>query len=302
MELHGILPLLKPKGMTSHDCVAKLRKILKMKKIGHTGTLDPEVTGVLPICLGRATKVAQYMSDYSKTYIGEVTLGFSTTTEDFTGEIVEKKSVDTVITKEMCEAVLQQFIGEIQQIPPMYSAVKINGKKLYEYARAGIEVERPARTVMIDDIQLLEGPVKHSVETLSFSFKVHCSKGTYVRTLAVDIGKALQYPAHMSALQRIASGPFKLKDCLSFEEIEQKTETNQLQAALLNIEDALSFLTCITVNEEEEFKVKNGAVLKMPDHITESRFTIFNKEGKCIAIYEQHPTKLGLMKPEKVFN
>ncbi|RXI97964.1 tRNA pseudouridine(55) synthase TruB [Anaerobacillus alkaliphilus] len=300
MELQGILPLHKPKGMTSHDCVAKLRRILKTKKIGHTGTLDPEVTGVLPICIGRATKVAQYMSDYSKTYIGEVTIGFSTTTEDFTGELLEKKAVAKLFSRQEIEEVLQLFTGTITQIPPMYSAVKIKGKKLYEYARAGIEVERPERHVVIHQLELLTEPELLEGDQVRFSFQVHCSKGTYVRTLAVDIGKKLGYPAHMSSLIRTASGPFKLEECLTFEEVELKAESGELQGELLKLEDAIAYFPKILIDKEIESKVMNGMVLPLNVDLEADRFTIYNQDGDCLAIYMKHPTKAGLMKPEKI--
>lgn len=300
MEFQGILPLHKPKGMTSHDCVAKLRRILRTRKIGHTGTLDPEVTGVLPICIGRATKVAQYMSDYSKTYEGEVTIGYSTTTEDFTGDVVDKKCVKSLFSRQEIEEVLQSFTGEIKQIPPMYSAVKVNGKKLYEYARAGIEVERPERLVFIHELALLTEPKIVDGDKLKFSFRAHCSKGTYIRTLAVDIGKKLGFPAHMSALIRTASGPFTLEDCLTFEEIENAVATEGLQGKLLKLEDALSFLGKIVVDEATAAKVMNGMVLPVPKELDDNRFTVYNEEGECIAIYIKHPTKAGLMKPEKI--
>ncbi len=167
--MEGVVLLHKPKGMTSHDCVFKLRKILREKRIGHTGTLDPDVTGVLPICVGRATKIAQFLTSEIKTYEGEVTLGFSTTTEDASGEVVETTNVDRSITRKEVEGVLAALTGTIEQTPPMFSAVKVNGKKLYEYARAGQEVERPVRTitihefVLLDDREMFEGKTFHSV-------------------------------------------------------------------------------------------------------------------------------------------
>ncbi len=299
MDLNGILPLYKPAGMTSHDCVAKIRKILKMKKVGHTGTLDPEVTGVLPICIGRATKVAQYMSDYSKTYEGEVTLGFSTTTEDFTGEVVKTKKVEVRISMEELEKVIAKFTGEIEQIPPMYSAVKVNGKKLYEYARAGQQVERPRRKIEVYHLTILGEPI-YANDMFSFSFRVNCSKGTYVRTLAVDIGQALGYPAHMSALTRTASGPFVKEDCLTFEKIEQLVAEGNISSFLLKIETALAHFKRITVPKDIEKKILNGSVLPLPINIQEDRFTIFNEFDDCLAVYIKHPTKPGLMKPEKI--
>lgn len=300
MELQGILPLHKPKKMTSHDCVAKLRKILKTKKIGHTGTLDPEVTGVLPICIGRATKVAEYMSDYSKTYEGEATIGFSTTTEDFTGEVLEKKPIKTLFSRQEIETVLKSFRGKIEQTPPMYSAVKVKGKRLYEYAREGKTIERPKRLVQIHELILLSDPIVVDEDKVKFSFRVHCSKGTYVRTLAVDIGKKLGYPAHMSGLVRTSSGPFTLADCLTFEEVELKMENGELQESLLKINEALAFLDRIVVDDTTAFKVSNGSVLPLPNGIEANRFTVYNQSGDCLAVYIKHPTKEGLMKPEKI--
>ena len=158
--MDGVLLLDKPAGMTSHDCVNIVRKVLKTKKVGHTGTLDPSVTGVLPICVGRATKISQFLTANEKEYLGEVTIGFSTTTEDADGELVEEKRVDRTITKEEVEAVLKSMLGSSIQVPPMYSAVKVNGKKLYEYARAGLEVERPRREVTIYELELLATFIK----------------------------------------------------------------------------------------------------------------------------------------------
>ncbi|TKI76886.1 tRNA pseudouridine(55) synthase TruB, partial [Bacillus mycoides] len=203
--MEGVVLLHKPKGMTSHDCVFKLRKILREKRIGHTGTLDPDVTGVLPICVGRATKIAQFLTSETKTYEGEVTLGFSTTTEDASGEVVEKQDVNRVITRKEVEEVLAELTGTIEQMPPMFSAVKVNGKKLYEYARAGQEVERPVRTITIHEFVLLDEREVFEGENISFRFRVTCSKGTYVRTLAVMIGEKLGFPSHMSHLVRTAS-------------------------------------------------------------------------------------------------
>ncbi|WP_096199404.1 tRNA pseudouridine(55) synthase TruB [Bacillus sp. FJAT-45350] len=300
MNVTGILPLIKPKGMTSHDCVFRLRKLFNTKKVGHTGTLDPDVTGVLPICFGRATKIAEYMTDYPKTYIGEVTLGFATTTEDSSGEVVEERKVDTEIPYSKVQSVIDEFKGEIIQIPPMYSAVKVNGKRLYQYAREGKEVERPQRKVTIHNLTLLSNKLNYSNDNASFSFEVHCSKGTYVRTLAVDIGKKLGFPAHMSDLKRIASGPFTIDECFTFEEIEQALENGKEKELLLTIEEAVSHFEKVTVSRELEEKIKNGAVLPLIKGIEESRFSVYNEEGVCIAIYIKHPTKEGLMKPEKM--
>lgn len=300
--MEGILPLFKPAGLTSHDCVFKLRKILKTKKVGHTGTLDPDVTGVLPICIGKATKIAEYITDAGKAYVGEVTLGFSTTTEDASGEEVERKAVDRVIKKEEILKVLESLTGEITQTPPMFSAVKVGGIRLYEYARKGIEIERPKRTVTIYSIQLLDDRTEFSGDSITFRFKVNCSKGTYIRTLAVMIGELLGYPAHMSSLQRVQSAAFLLEDCLTFEEIEKHMEAGTISNVLRPLETALSHLPKLLINDKVAEKVKNGALLPVPDHLKNSNGPIIaeTNEGLALAIYAKHPNKHGLLKPVKV--
>ena len=299
--MEGIIPLYKPKGMTSHDCVFKLRKILKMKRIGHTGTLDPDVTGVLPICIGKATKVAEYITDAGKTYEGEVTLGFSTTTEDASGEVVETRKVDRVILKSEIIEMLHTFTGTIRQTPPMFSAVKVNGKRLYEYARQGIEIERPTRLVTIYSIELLDESLNNG-ETTSFRFRVACSKGTYIRTLAVMIGEALGFPAHMSELSRIKSATFSLSDCFTLEEIETRMLDGSITDILYPIETALSHLPKYVINDKITEKVKNGAVLPIPDQFKKEDHLLVleSEDGKALAIYIHHPEKPGMMKPSKV--
>ncbi len=300
--MEGIIPLFKPAGMTSHDCVFKLRKILKTKKVGHTGTLDPDVTGVLPICIGKATKVAEYITDAGKAYEGEVTIGFSTTTEDASGEIVEKKMVNRTITREEILDVLDSLRGEIEQTPPMYSAVKVGGVRLYEYARKGIEVERPTRRVLIYDIQMLDDRSEFTGETISFSFRVSCSKGTYIRTLAVTIGEKLGFPAHMSCLTRIQSASFTLDDCLTFESIEKLMDAGEMETALYPLEAALSHLPKLQINDKVAEKVKNGALLELPEYLksTEGPIIAETLDGQALAIYAQHPQKVGILKPVKV--
>jgi tRNA pseudouridine55 synthase len=300
--MEGILPLYKPKGMTSHDCVFKLRKILRIKKIGHTGTLDPEVDGVLPICIGRATKVAEYITDAGKTYEGEVTIGFSTTTEDATGEVVERKTVDKMFTRDEVLEVLGKFTGEISQTPPMFSAVKINGKRLYEYARQGIQVERPTRVVTIYKMELLDDRTVFSGEEVRFKFRVACSKGTYIRTLAVMIGEELGFPAHMSSLTRTRSATFTIDDCLTFGEIETRVEEGTMGEALRPIETALLHLPKYKIHDKLIEKVQNGAVLQTPDEFKEETRPIVVEapDGKALAIYEHYTSKPGFMKPAKV--
>lgn len=300
--MEGILPLFKPKGMTSHDCVFKLRKILRMKRIGHTGTLDPEVDGVLPICLGRATKVAEYITNAGKTYEGEVTIGFSTTTEDATGEVVEENRLKKSFSREEILQALSSLTGEITQTPPMFSAVKVNGRRLYEYARQGIEVERPSRRVTIYSIELLDDRNHFEGELISFRFRVSCSKGTYIRTLAVMIGEALGYPAHMSQLTRTKSASFGLEDCLTLANVEKFVEEGTITDFLRPIETALFYLPKYKISDKLIEKVKNGAVLPLPDEFTSESgpIVVEGPDGSSLAIYEAHPQKEGLMKPTKV--
>ncbi|MGY3717392.1 tRNA pseudouridine(55) synthase TruB [Sutcliffiella cohnii] len=302
-NLEGVLILNKPKGYTSHDCVFKIRKLLKTKKVGHTGTLDPEVTGVLPICIGNATKIVEYLTAEEKTYVAEVTLGRSTTTEDQTGETVDAVAIDRKITIEEIEDVTQKLIGEIDQTPPMYSAVKINGKKLYEYARQGIEIERPTRKVTIHHIEIVEAQNFYEIgDDVKFTIRVTCSKGTYIRTLAVTIGEKLGFPAHMSSLVRTQSGIFTLNDAITFEQLEEMVQLDNVHDALIPIEKALRGLPALTINDTVAEKVKNGAVLPLPEEMKDEELFVVYYEGKCLAIYMKHPTKEGLMKPRKVFH
>jgi tRNA pseudouridine55 synthase len=257
---------------------------------------------VLPICIGKATKVAEYITDAGKSYEGEVTLGFSTTTEDASGEKVEEKRVVDTFSRKEIQKVLESFTGEIEQTPPMYSAVKVNGTRLYEYARKGIEVERPTRKVTIYRLELLDEREEFSGETISFRFRVSCSKGTYIRTLAVMIGESLGYPAHMSNLIRVQSAAFTIDDCLTFEQIEKLMETGTISTCLRPLEMALSHLPKYIINDKVAEKVKNGALLPIPDYLINSNGPIIaqTEEGNALAIYSVHPNKPGLLKPVKV--
>jgi len=300
--MEGILPLWKPKGLTSHDCIFRLRKILHMKKIGHTGTLDPDVTGVLPICLGRATKVAEYLTDAGKEYVGEVTIGYSTTTEDASGDIVSQKKVDETISREKIEQILKELTGTITQTPPMYSAIKVNGTRLYEYARKGIVVERPSREVKIYSIELTEEWKELKGDKVSFRFKVSCGKGTYIRTLAVMIGEKLGYPAHMSYLSRTRSAVFTEQDCLTLEQIESYVENGTITSYIHPLEKALLHLPKYKISDTLAMKVRNGTVLEAPEHLMQVQepIVIETFEGEALAIYVHHPTKKGLIKPSKI--
>ncbi|MFS0574182.1 tRNA pseudouridine(55) synthase TruB [Sporosarcina sp. 179-K 3D1 HS] len=299
--MDGILPLWKEKGMTSHDCVFKLRKILGTKKVGHTGTLDPNVEGVLPICIGQATKVAEYITDAGKEYVATISIGTATETEDADGSVIASDVTYKKISRDEIDKALARLTGDIEQIPPMYSAVKVNGRKLYEYARKGQEVERPKRVVRIEEIVLLDPKEMYEGEQITFTIRVVCGKGTYIRTLAVQIGELLGYPAHMSSLIRTASGAYRKEDCRTLDEVKAIQEAGQIDSFLRPLETALLDFPAVEVEEALYDKVSNGQVLPQHSKLMDSILLVFTKEKKAIAIYKKHPTKEGLMKPEKMF-
>lgn len=283
----GILPIYKQHGITSHDVVFKARKILKMKKIGHAGTLDPEVDGVLLLLLGGATKVSDYAMDLGKSYRAEVCLGIKTTTEDLTGEVLEECNVSDIDINKIKD-VLQTLIGEIEQTPPIYSAVKVKGKKLYEYARAGkFDVKIPSRKVNIYDVEFIEGSDYYRDNKFYFSINISCGKGTYVRTIATDIGKKLNLPSTMSKLTRTRSGKIELDNCLTLSEVEQLLEKNKLEEKLLKKEYALEEYQFVEIPKFRAQQVMNGLRFRknqFPDY----DFTdgiVFTYENEAIAIY-----------------
>ena len=283
----GILPIYKQRGITSHDVVFKARKILKMKKIGHAGTLDPEVDGVLLLLLGGATKVSDYAMDLGKSYSAEVCLGIKTTTEDLTGEVLEECNVSDIDINKT-KKILQTLIGEIEQTPPIYSAVKVKGKKLYEYARAGkFDVEIPSRKVNIYDVEFIEGSDYYRDNKFYFSINISCGKGTYVRTIATDIGKKLNLPSTMSKLTRTRSGKIELDNCLTLSEVEQLLEKNKLEEKLLKKEYALEEYQFVEIPKFRAQQVMNGLRFRknqFPDY----DFTdgiVFTYENEAIAIY-----------------
>lgn len=285
--------------MTSHDCVQKVRKIIGIKKVGHTGTLDPNVEGVLPICIGEATKTIPFLQQLRKVYVAEITLGIATTTEDADGEIIEQMEIRRGPTDEEIEDVIQSFIGEIKQKPPMYSAIKVKGKRLYEYARENKTVERPERTVTIYEMKRLrEQKEEHNRK---FTIEVACSKGTYIRTLAVDIGKRLGYPAHMSALMRIETDSFTLNETVTFAEIENAKLENRLNEIVLPIERALQHLPAIKVDTSLKKRILQGQKLHKPKENIKEPFLMMY-ENQLLAIYEYDKKHIDKIKPIRVFN
>lgn len=290
--INGIINLKKEAGMTSHDAVFKLRKILHEKKIGHGGTLDPDVVGVLPIAVGKATRVIEYMTEAGKIYRGQICLGYSTTTEDASGECLETTPVSDVAVEEV-DLDLRSFIGEITQIPPMYSAVKVNGKRLYEYARAGQTVERPERHVTIYDFKRTS-PLEFKDDCCYFDFEVACSKGTYIRTLSVDLGKKLGYASHMSYLEREASAGLRLENALTLAEITDKVALEDF-SFLLPIEYGVMDLPRVDLTEDQKIKISFGRKIAL-DRKDEQLAGFY--ENKLVAILEPRD---DLYKPHKVF-
>ncbi len=283
----GILPIYKERGITSHDVVFRARRILQMKKIGHSGTLDPEVDGVLLLLLGGATKVSDYAMDLGKSYRAEVCLGVKTTTEDLTGEVVEECKV-TDISLDKIKEILKSMNGKIEQKPPIYSAIKVNGRKLYEYARRGqFDIEIPTRKVNIYNISFIENSEYYKDDKFYFSIDINCGKGTYVRTIATSIGEKLNLPSTMSKLTRTRSGEITLDNCLTLSEVEQHLKDKTLEEKLLRKEYALEEYKFVEIPKFRAKQVMNGLRFRknqFPDY----DFTdgiVFTYENEAIAIY-----------------
>ncbi|MFD1417276.1 tRNA pseudouridine(55) synthase TruB [Companilactobacillus keshanensis] len=295
--MNGVIPLHKEIGLTSSDCVYKLRKILHTKKVGHTGTLDPLVDGVLPICVGQSTKLVNRLTGSPKEYEGEVTLGTSTTTEDREGDVVEDIKLDQAFSNEKLQEVFTSMIGDLTQIPPMYSAVRVNGKKLYEYARAGLEVKRPERQIHLYDFYMMGEPIfDQATGKQTVRFHVRCSKGTYVRTLAVEFGSLLGVPSFMSELTRTQSAGFDLKDTYKLSDIESMIESEEY-GFLKSIDDVLEDLPAHELtNEEWEVNVIHGGFLEFSQYDTKKNLRV-TKNNITKAIYKYDPMD-SMWKPE----
>ncbi len=260
MNLEGIIPVWKEAGFTSHDVVAKSRKILQTSKIGHSGTLDPLVTGVLPLCIGRATRLIEYLQEMPKEYEAVMLIGVSTDTQDLSGTIID--SVTKVdLSDEIIRRTVATFQGNIQQMPPMYSAVQVNGKRLYELAREGIEVSRPSRTVCLHEIHVTS--IQEVEPYIEVSFRVVCSKGTYIRTLCVDIGQSLGYPAVMKSLIRTSTGELRETQCVTLKQMEYLKDNNQLSSCMLPMDHAVKHLPMLTVTQEQTTHLFHGKIISM---------------------------------------
>lgn len=272
---NGIIIINKPKGFTSHDVVNKVRGILKIRKVGHTGTLDPQATGVLPVCVGKATKVSDMLTATDKEYVANVKLGICTDTQDIYGTVIKKCDSINVTKADILRA-LENFTGEIEQIPPMYSAIKINGKKMCDLARKGIEVERKPRKITI-----YSAKAEKFYED-GFSMRVHCSKGTYIRTLCDDIGKFLKCYACMSDLQRTVSGKFNISDAITFDVLENAANTGNLNSVILPVDTVFDNYGKYIATDEIVKRLKNGAPSTV--NADTGLYRVYDKSNQFIAV------------------
>lgn len=304
---NGILNINKPEGWTSQDVVAKLRGRLHIRRVGHTGTLDPMATGVLPVCFGKATRIIEYYDDDFKTYEAEMKLGMVTDTLDITGTVLETKPVD--VSEEDVIQTIDSFRGWITQIPPKYSALKVNGKPLYKYAREGVEVEIKSRKIYVEDIQ----PVEVNLGENRILFRVTCSKGTYIRTICDDIGKKLGCGGTMTALQRIQSGCFRVEDARTLPEILEMTD-EELERCVIPMDETLVHLGKIELKSMESVpfyyngrEIDTGYVNVLaspavPEAMQEEsrlgdKYRVYDPEGKFLGISSLRENTLY---PEKV--
>ena len=281
---NGVINIYKEKGFTSHDVVAKMRGILKQKKIGHTGTLDPDAEGVLPVCLGSATKLCDLLTDREKEYVAVMRLGVVTDTQDLSGTVL-KETMAEVSKEEVLEAI-RSFNGEYGQIPPMYSALKVDGKRLYELARQGKEVERKPRLVTIYETEIL------SINLPEVTFRIHCSKGTYIRTLCHDIGEKLGCGAAMASLRRTRSGQFKLDSAVRLSELEQIRDEGNLDKVLIPVDEMFADYAAVHVPEESTRLVENGNSFCL-NRIYERRMfgngervRVYDRTGRFYGVYQ----------------
>jgi tRNA pseudouridine55 synthase len=286
--MNGILNIYKPTGITSFDVVRIVRKISNVKKVGHAGTLDPEASGVLPVCIGKATKAIDYIMGDFKVYEAELKLGVITDTYDREGKILKESEVNA--SEDEITQAINSFIGEIKQVPPMYSALKVNGKKLYELARAGIEIERQARPILIYNIDIIE------INTPYVKFRVKCSKGTYIRSLCYDIGELLNCGGMMWNLQRIATGQFHIEDTINIEDLNAEN----ISKHLMPIEKIFQGNTKITIEDRFVKFLLNGVVVK--DKALASKFqenvtySIYNNDNNFIGIADKSNEGIRLIK------
>lgn len=297
--VNGIININKEKGFTSHDVVAKLRGIVGQRKIGHTGTLDPDATGVLPVCLGKATKLCDMLTDKNKTYETTLLLGVETDTQDITGEILNQVETISCTEKEVEDCILS-FIGKYNQIPPMYSALKVNGKKLYELAREGKTVERKPRPVEILDIAITR------IALPEVDMTVTCSKGTYIRTLCDDIGRNLNVGGCMKELKRTKVSEFEIQESLTLAQVQELKDRGELQNCIQPIDSVFQHLERFELPEELEWLAWNGNPLNVEQYTMSAkwennqRIRVYDKRERFIGTYQYRNTN-RILKLEKMF-
>lgn len=305
--MNGIINVFKEKGYTSFDVCAKLRRILKTKKIGHTGTLDPDAQGVLPVCVGNATKLCDMLTDKDKVYEAVLILGITTDTEDETGRILSTKEVTA--QEEEVAKVIKGFIGPYQQIPPMYSAIKVNGQRLYELARQGKVIERKSRLVTIHAIDILDVTRdQNSLAVKEVRMRVSCSKGTYIRTLCKDIGEKLHVGGCMKSLLRTQVSVFQLEHSLKLDKIQELMENNQVEQFMIPVDTCFWHLPKAMIQKEDEKYLYNGNILSLPqlqiDGIKElegkEQIRVYDSQNTFTGIYEYSIAK-QCFQPVKMF-
>ena len=296
-DVDGILLLDKPLGRSSNAALQKVRYLFNAKKAGHTGSLDPLATGVLPICFGQASKVTSFLLDSDKRYRCTAQLGITTTTGDKEGEELEVKEV-TSFNKDDIENVLKDYRGAIEQIPPMHSALKHNGQPLYKLARQGIEIERKVRHVNIHELTLID------FNEDSITLDVHCSKGTYIRTLAQDIGDSLGFGAHLSMLRRTEVSPFDCTRLHSIEDIEAIKNEKDLNQLLLPIDSALLEFPALTLNDDDVGLIRNGIKITRKDIPKSDKIRLYSTKNQFLGIgeYSESDTGESILKPKRLMN
>lgn len=288
--MNGVIIIDKPRGKTSHDMVSYIRHLYNTRKVGHTGTLDPEATGVLPICIGNATKACELLTNARKEYTAQLVLGMTTDTLDAEGEVLTEQPVK--VTEEQIKKVISEFIGEIYQIPPMYSAIKHNGKKLYELARQGISVEREKRKVTIFNIDILDIDTENETVTIH----VVCSKGTYIRTLCEDIGIKLGCGAYMNTLRRTASGQFSIDDAYTIEQLESISDTETLEKILIPTDSLFFMYEKITVNERQKKFILNGVRVRYRGLCENRLYRVYDEQNNFLCISQCVEERLTIIK------
>jgi len=282
-NVSGILLLDKPAGITSNGALQRVKSLFFAQKAGHTGSLDPIATGILPICLGEATKFSGFLLNADKSYLAECQLGVVTRSGDIEGEVVSERPVEGV-TEEKIKAVLPQFEGDIEQIPPMHSAIKVNGQPLYKLAHQGIEVEREPREVTIYDLEF----VSYDADQEKMVIRVHCSKGTYVRTLVEDIGEVLGCGAHVTALRRITLGPYQEQDLFTLDQLEQMYEVDKfsMDQHLLTLDSAVEEYESVTLDADSSYYVRQGQPVQISGAPDEGWVRIYNEKSEFLGVGE----------------